>query len=219
MEKQDSNIIDLKEIYIGVNDKLKSRVIAYRLPQEIANERIRKKRLEYKRRGVNAPSKELLASLKYAIFITNIPKDKVCAKMIGTLYKIRWQIELIFKEFKSLMKIDSISGKKDTSVNTLIYGKLIMILLVTDIKRVVSLYAKKIKRELSFVKLIKHLKYRQNLENAIMDGTILELLEKIERNIKKYCKTKRKRKTSRQLLEEDIGFLESFEEVEELRMA
>jgi len=35
------------------------------------------------------------------------------------------------------------SGKKDESVNTLIYRKLIMILLVTDIKRVVSLYAKK----------------------------------------------------------------------------
>jgi len=153
----------------------------------------------------------MLSSLRYAIFITNIPKEKVSAKMIGTLYKIRWQIELIFKEFKSLMDIDSISGKKDESVNTLIYGKLIMILLVTDIKRAASIYAKRVERELSFVKLIKHLKHRQNLESAILNDTILEFMEEIEQNIVKYCKTKRKRKTSRQLLEKNIGFLESLE--------
>ena len=139
--------------------------------------------------------------------------------MIGTLYKIRWQIELIFKEFKSLMQIDSISGRKDESVNTLIYGKLIMILIVTDIKKVASLYAKKVERELSFVKLIKHLKYRQNLENAILNGTILEFLAEIEQDIIKYCKTKRKRKTSRQLLENNIGFLESLENYKPQKVA
>lgn len=211
LDKQKSNIIDISNIYIGVKEKLKCRLIAYKLPEEIANERIRKKKIECKRHAGKEPSKKMLASLKYAIFITNIPQEKIESKMIGTIYKIRWQIELIFKEFKSLMQIDSISGKKDESVNTLIYGKLIMILLVTDIKRVASLYAKKIERELSFVKLIKHLKYRQNLENAILNGTISEFLEEIEQNIEKYCKTKRKRKTSRQLLEENIGFLESLD--------
>ena len=211
LDKQKSNIIDISNIYIGVKEKLKCRLIAYRLPEEIANERIRKKKIECKRHAGKEPSKKMLASLKYAIFITNIPQEKIESKMIGTLYKIRWQIELIFKEFKSLMQIDSISGRKDESVNTLIYGKLIMILLVTDIKKIASLYAKKIGRELSFVKLIKHLKYRQNLENAILNGTISEFLEEIEQNIEKYCKTKRKRKTSRQLLEEDIGFLESLD--------
>jgi len=211
LDKQKSNIIDISNIYIGVKEKLKCRLIAYRLPEEIANERIRKKKIECKRHAGKEPSKKMLASLKYAIFITNIPQEKIESKMIGTLYKIRWQIELIFKEFKSLMQIDSISGRKDESVNTLIYGKLIMILLVTDIKKIASLYAKKIGRELSFVKLIKHLKYRQNLENAILNGTISEFLEEIEQNIEKYCKTKRKRKTSRQLLEENIGFLESLD--------
>ena len=67
--------------------------------------------------------------------------------------------------------------------------------------------------------MIKHLKYRQNLENAILNGTILEFLDKIEQNIEKYCKTKRKRRTSRQLLEEDIGFLESLEEIKPLKVA
>ncbi len=219
LNKQESAVIDIPDIYVGAKEKLKCRLIAYRLPDEIVNERIRKKKVEYKRKKGQAPSKEMLLSLKYAIFITNIPKEKVSAKMIGTLYKIRWQIELIFKEFKSLMNIDSISGKKDESVNTLIYGKLIMILLVTDIKRVASIYAKRVERELSFVKLIKHLKHRQNLENAILDGTILEFMEEIEQNIIKYCKTKRKRKTSRQLLEENIGFLESLEVPESLKVA
>jgi len=82
--------------------------------------------------------------------------------------------------------------------------------LITDIKRLAVLYAKKVNRELSFVKLINHLKYNQKLEKAILNGGILEFLEEIEGDITKYCKTKRKRKTSRQLLDENVGFLETF---------
>lgn len=52
-----------------------------------------------------------------------------------------------------------------------------------------------------------------------MNDKIPELLEKIEKNIKKYCKTKRKRKTSRQLLEQNIGFLESLKEDKLLNVA
>ncbi len=208
--KQEKNIVEFEEIYIGKEEKLKCRIICYRLPEDVANNRIRKKRVEYKNRGLNPPSKKLLESLKYAIFITNIPKEKVSNEMIGTLYKIRWQIELIFKEFKSLMNIDVMNGKNEATINTFIYGKLISILLITDIKRLAVLYAKKVNRELSFVKLINHLKYKQRLEKAVLSGEILELLEEIERNIAKYCKTKRKRKTSLQLLDENIGFLETF---------
>ena len=90
---------------------MKSRLIAYRLPEEVRKDRVRRKKLEYKRRYGKIPPKKLLKSLQYSIYITNIPKEKVSAKMIGTLYRIRWQIELIFKEFKSLMKIDSIRWK------------------------------------------------------------------------------------------------------------
>ena len=210
LSKQEKNIIEFDEIYIGKKERLKCRIICYKLSKDVADSRIRKKKVEYRRRCVNPPSKELLESLKYAIFITNIPKEKVSAEMIGTLYKIRWQIELIFKEFKSLMNIDAMEGKNEATINTFIYGKLICILLITDIKRLAIIYAKKVNRELSFVKLIKHLKYNQKLEKAILNGEILELLEKIEIDIVKLCKTKRKRKTSRQLLDENIGFLETF---------
>ncbi len=83
-----------------------------------------------------------------------------------------------------------------------------MILLVTDIKR-----------ELSFVKLIKYLKYRQNLENAIINGNILEFLKKIKKNIIKFCKAKRKRKTSIEFLDKNIAFLDNFELIKPLKVA
>ena len=57
------------------------------------------------------------------------------------------------------------------------------------------------------------------MENAILNGTILEFLDEIEQNIEKYCKTQRKRKTSRQLLDKDIGVLECFEEFKPLQVA
>ncbi len=50
LAKQNKNIIDFEEIYIGSNDRLKSRLIAYRLPEEVRKNRVRRKKLEYKRR-------------------------------------------------------------------------------------------------------------------------------------------------------------------------
>ena len=114
------------------------------------------------------------------------------------------------KEFSYTFISDEEATKElNIELKKLNNGKLINILLITDIKRLAVLYTKKIDRELSFVKLIKHLKYNQKLEKAILNGEILELLEQIEKNITKYCKTKRKRKTSLQLLDENIGFLEA----------
>ena len=68
--------------------------IIYKLPEEIVNEKIRKKKIEYERKIGKAVSKRLLASLKYAIFITNIPKEKLDSKMIGTLYKMANRIDI-----------------------------------------------------------------------------------------------------------------------------
>ena len=38
------------------------------------------------------------------LFVTNIPKGDCTANEIYQLYKIRWQIELIFKTWKSVLK-------------------------------------------------------------------------------------------------------------------
>jgi len=70
LDKQKNSVIDIENLYLGAKEKLQCRMIAYRLPQEVANERIRKKKLEYKRRKGKAPSKKLLASLNYAIYST-----------------------------------------------------------------------------------------------------------------------------------------------------
>ena len=47
--------------------------------------------------------------LAWSVFITNVPRDWLAAKDIMLLYRLRWQVELIFKLWKSLAKLDAIA--------------------------------------------------------------------------------------------------------------
>lgn len=46
---------------------------------------------------------------------------------IIAIYKIRWQIELIFKNFKSNIELDYLAGTNKYRIESLIYGRLITI--------------------------------------------------------------------------------------------
>lgn len=49
--------------------------------------------------------------LNQSIFITNVPKSKINAEQILVVYRIRWQIELLFKLYKSNIRLDKLRGK------------------------------------------------------------------------------------------------------------
>jgi IS4 transposase len=49
--------------------------------------------------------------LQWSLFITNIPESKISAEHIWTIYRARWQIELLFKLYKRHIKIEIIKGK------------------------------------------------------------------------------------------------------------
>jgi IS4 transposase len=42
------------------------------------------------------------------------------------LYRMRWQIELLFKRFKSLFNYDEMPSKKENTVKAWFYGKLLL---------------------------------------------------------------------------------------------
>lgn len=80
------------EIYLG-KDKLPVRMIIQKLPEHLAAERLRKKKQKHRK---NLDKSYRLFN-RVNIFLSNAPKDAVKTEEIWHLYRVRWQIELLFK--------------------------------------------------------------------------------------------------------------------------
>jgi hypothetical protein len=61
--------------------------------------------------------------------VTNAPQELLSTNVVGTIYKVRWQIELVFKLAKSDAKLEQTKGQKAERVICELYAKLIGLLL------------------------------------------------------------------------------------------
>lgn len=85
-----------------------------------------KKRLAYvrkkeKKKG-NALSRQTLEQKKYHILLTNLPQESFGAQEVYDLYSLRWQVELLFKGWKSLFEIDRVKKMKKEQFECHLYG-------------------------------------------------------------------------------------------------
>ena len=56
---------------------------------------------------------------------TNLERQQFPAEVVGDLYRVRWQIELLFKEWKSMNNLNKFDTHHATIVETLIWGSLL----------------------------------------------------------------------------------------------
>jgi hypothetical protein len=68
------------------------------------------------------------------ILITNADAAMLPAQVAVDLYRLRWQIEIEFKSWKSIAKIDSLKDSKTSRTECYILGKLIWLLLRNQAK-------------------------------------------------------------------------------------
>jgi hypothetical protein len=95
-----------------------------RVPQEVADQRRRRLRAEAQRRK-QAVSKRALALAAWTILVTNVPGEQLTVKEALVLARARWQIELVFKRWKSQGQIDTSRSEKEWRVMTDMYAKLL----------------------------------------------------------------------------------------------
>jgi hypothetical protein len=95
--------IDTKVI-CGSQEQLTVRLVALRLPAEQAAERRRKARRDRDRRMNH--SKQYYQLLDYVIFITNVGQQTWNHRQIADAYRVRWNIETLFKSWKSGFHIE-----------------------------------------------------------------------------------------------------------------
>lgn len=145
---------EISHVYIGQDQKLPTRVIFHRLTEEQTRKRRENQALKEKKKGIvmKERSKRLSAM---NVYITNALSDDVPTEHVHNLYSLRWQIELLFKTWKSFFKIDNCKEIKKERLECHLYGQLIAILLCSSTMfQMRQLLLTKKKRELSEYKAI-----------------------------------------------------------------
>jgi hypothetical protein len=85
---------------VGNKSPLSGRLIALACPAAVAQQRLRRLERSARRRGrpVSARQRELCY---WTVLLTNTPVAWLSAEQVWLLYRLRWQVELLFKRFKS----------------------------------------------------------------------------------------------------------------------
>jgi hypothetical protein len=86
------------------------RLVCLRLREEVANRKRANLREQCRTHG-RTPTAEALELAGWLILATNLPAAKVPAPVLGYVYRLRWQIELVFKQFKSVLRLDWVAGE------------------------------------------------------------------------------------------------------------
>lgn len=111
-------------LLIGRDARLPCRVLTVRLPSDVIEERRRKANANAHRKG-RTLSAEKLAWLEWNVYITNVPATMLTLRQVVLIYTLRWQIELLFRLWKSEAQLDRVAGRLRERILCEIYAKLI----------------------------------------------------------------------------------------------
>lgn len=84
------------------------------------------------RKQGKTPKKETLQAAGYIVLLTTLDGADFPAGDVLALYRLRWQIELVFKRLKSLIQLDQLPAKDPDLARCWIYAKIIAALLLED---------------------------------------------------------------------------------------
>jgi hypothetical protein len=210
IEYVEKNNVKHKEIdmwvYLGKTERVPVRLIVIKVPPEVVEIR----RAKHKRANGRSkePSESLIEWNGYTFMITNIPKEQLSYHAILILYKTRWQIELLFKNFKTNLSIDEITGENKYRILCLLHIKILLAWLVT----LLCAYAQTLTdKEVSFFQTTRWLQRVGDFPKILLTGEIAQLLNELSGAVDQLCKQQKRSKKSslenvqRQLEEENIG--------------
>lgn len=173
-----------QEIICGKEQAVKVRLVAMKLSAEQTNERIRKAKHDRDRRLNH--NQDYYTLLSYVIFITNVETGKWNCKQVAEAYRIRWNIETLFKSWKSGFRIEHLipeARTKTARVESILYLMLIYIawfqlLIYAPLRWHVY---EKTKKYLSIIKVARLIKSKQ------MNWMKTEISKRLKTEITYHC--------------------------------
>jgi hypothetical protein len=112
--------------------RLPVRLVMLRKTETDAAASRRKARRKSRRQGKTVQRNTLKAA-GYVLLLTSLDAPRAAAADILALYRLRWQIELVFKRHKSLLDLAALPAKDPDLARSWIYAKLIVALLLENV--------------------------------------------------------------------------------------
>lgn len=126
LKQQESQCID--QAVELTAQRLPCRLLAMRVPLPVTQERRKRVREAAKARKKSQLKPETLALCDWTILVTNLPPEAFTPEQISCLQRLRWQIELRFKLWKTDLSLDKWRSQQPPQILTEVYAKLLLAL-------------------------------------------------------------------------------------------
>lgn len=120
---QGTDVVELP-IRLGVEQRLACRLLAVRVPEEVAAQRRERLKRQASKKG-RPLSASSLAGCAWTLMVTNVAAELLMLNEAMVLMRARWQIELVFKLWKSEGQLDKSRRKRGEAVECEVYAKLL----------------------------------------------------------------------------------------------
>ena len=117
-----------QEVLLGLELRVPARLLAVRVPQDVADTRRRRLREAARQKGRQVSALRL-ALAAWTILVTNVPPERLTLREALVVGRVRWQIELLFKLWKSHGSIDESRSTKPWRILCEVYAKLLAMLI------------------------------------------------------------------------------------------
>ena len=158
-------------VFVGQRKFVPVFLILQKLPPEIIALKVEKAKKDHHRR-MTKMTKANLEWCEFNSYVTNIPIDWFNALTIIQIYRIRWQIEIMFKVWKSIFNFREAGKINANRALCMLYGRLIWILLQMKVFRAFkkNIYGVS-QKEVSELAAFKHMdEHKAEFRKAIKSG-------------------------------------------------
>ena len=106
--------------------RIRARIVAMRLNDEQSTKALQRLRREKPTKKISAAD---VAWCKYVVLVTTVSKERLSAKMVIELYRLRWLVELQIKRDKSIGGLGHLPNFRDDTIEGWVSGKLLALAL------------------------------------------------------------------------------------------